>query len=212
VGSDTEFLKAINDLKTALGPEKAKKAARFITSIKKVYNSPDKEYSLSTSGSGYPLPKCNDVFDYYLFSDGGCRGNPGPGAWGVVLQDKEGNLVHEGRHFLSHTTNNRMELTGAIRALEKALELGGRKVLLVSDSKYVLDGLKTWLDGWKRRGWKKADKKEPENLDLWKEVDAVRSKFEKIETQWVKGHAGHPQNERCDELVNLALDQDVQLT
>ena len=80
------------------------------------------------------------------------------------------------------------------------------KLILFSDSKYVVDGLKSWIHGWKRRGWKKADKKVPENVELWQQLDQLVSKFKNIEYQWVKGHAGHPQNERCDQLANEALD------
>ena len=109
------------------------------------------------------------------------------------------------------TTNNRMELEGALQALEaltredtKALS---KSVFLYSDSKYVVDGIEKWVPGWKKRGWKKADKKEPENLALWQELDTVVGKFKKLRFQWVKGHAGHPQNEYCDQLANQALDE-----
>ena len=213
MSKNDDFLKAVEGLKNVLGPEKSKKASRFFTGLKKIYE--DNEESCAQSGpqDSYPLPIAgSNSYDYYLFSDGGCRGNPGPGAWGIVLQDHQGKVVYEGRQSFAHTTNNRMELSGAIRALEKAAELGAKSVYLVSDSKYVLDGLKSWLDGWKRRGWKKADKKPPENLELWQEIDQMREKFDVLDTLWVKGHAGHPQNERCDELVNLALDHDEQLT
>ena len=100
-----------------------------------------------------------------------------------------------------------MELSGVIQGLKfAATEYGvGTKIFVYTDSKYVVDGIKSWVAGWKKRGWKKADKKEPENLDFWKELDQLNLKMD-LEFHWVKGHAGHPQNERVDELANLAMD------
>jgi ribonuclease HI len=149
---------------------------------------------------------------YAVFSDGACRGNPGPGAWGAIGQDSEGQIVFESSGVDVPTTNNRMEMEGAIQGLnsilfhaeEKGEEL--KKVILFSDSKYVVEGLKSWIHGWKKRGWKKADNKAPENVELWQQLDQLTARFKNIEYQWVKGHAGHPQNERCDQLANEALD------
>ncbi|MGB0453760.1 MAG: ribonuclease HI [Bacteriovoracaceae bacterium] len=151
---------------------------------------------------------------FLCFSDGACRGNPGPGGWGYMVQSDRGNLLHEDNGFLEKTTNNQMELTAAIEALDYVTSvesvqenLASPKVILYSDSKYVLDGLNSWVHGWKSRGWKKADKKPPENLELWQRLDALRGGFAEVRTVWVKGHSGHPQNERCDELANMAIDE-----
>jgi ribonuclease HI len=152
---------------------------------------------------------------YALFSDGACRGNPGPGAWGMLGQDHQGVVLFEASGVEMSTTNNRMELMGAIEALknlldyflEKKLKAIEMDVYLYSDSRYVLDGLSSWIEGWKARGWKKADKKTPENLELWKELDLLRLKLPKLQMIWVKGHSGHPQNEKCDWLANQALDE-----
>jgi ribonuclease HI len=159
-----------------------------------------------------PVPEV-DVSALAVFSDGGCRGNPGIGGWGAIIQDGQGELLWEGFGNSSETTNNRMELTGAIVGLEHALTILKqlnqleRLVVLFTDSKYVVEGINSWIDGWKRRGWKKSDNKPPENLELWMELDQLKSTFKKLEIRWVKGHAGHPQNERCDQLANQAMDQ-----
>jgi ribonuclease HI len=148
--------------------------------------------------------------DFALFSDGGCRGNPGPGAWGIVGQTNDGAIIFEESGFDTHTTNNKMELLGAIKALEKLTEInpliGDQQVNLYTDSKYVVDGINTWVDGWKRRGWKKADKKTPENLELWQSLDLLKASFSNLNFLWVKGHSGHPQNDRCDKLANNEMD------
>lgn len=142
-----------------------------------------------------------------LFSDGGCRGNPGPGAYAYMLQNSKGEVLAEFSEVAAFTTNNKMELSGVIQGLKfAAAEYGiGTRIFVYTDSKYVVDGIKSWVAGWKRRGWKKADKKAPENLDFWKELDELNTKMD-LEFHWVKGHAGHPQNERVDELANLAMD------
>ena len=135
------------------------------------------------------------------FTDGACSGNPGPGGWGVVLQfcDHEREL-HGGA---KDTTNNRMELTAAIEAL-KALNEPCR-VSLTTDSTYVKDGITQWLANWKRNGWKTAAKKPVKNQDLWQALDHESARHE-IDWCWVKGHSGHPENERADRLANLGMD------
>jgi ribonuclease HI len=164
--------------------------------------------------SCYPLPKeISDKNTFAVFSDGACRGNPGPGAYGFLIQDFDGSLVMEEGLYYPHTTNNQMEMMGALRGLQKlaALDQYDSKEMIVhlySDSKYVVDGMNSWVHGWKKRGWKKSDKKPPENLDLWQELDQGRELFSFLKFHWVKGHAGHPQNERCDELANIALDDE----
>ena len=136
------------------------------------------------------------------FTDGACSGNPGPGGWGAVLQfgDHEREL-HGGA---ADTTNNRMELTAAIEAL-KALSEPCR-VSLTTDSNYVKDGITQWLANWKRNGWKTAAKKPVKNQDLWQALDHESSRHE-IDWCWVKGHSGHPENERADRLANLGMDE-----
>ena len=134
------------------------------------------------------------------FTDGACSGNPGPGGWGAVLQfgDHEREL-HGGAR---DTTNNRMELTAAIEALKALSE--PCEVSLTTDSTYVKDGITQWLTNWKRNGWKTAAKKPVKNQDLWRALDHESARHE-IDWCWVKGHSGHPENERADRLANLGM-------
>ena len=142
-----------------------------------------------------------------IFSDGGCRGNPGPGAYGFLIQDPQGKIIVEQAEFYEQTTNNRMELQGVISGLEYIhSHLKPAHIFVYTDSKYVVDGMNSWVEGWKRRGWKKADKKEPENIEYWKKLDSLRTKVP-VSFLWVKGHAGHPQNERADQLANESMDE-----
>ena len=137
-----------------------------------------------------------------VFTDGACSGNPGPGGWGAILMS--GGHRKELRGSEANTTNNRMELSAAIGALEAL-----RKpsiVALHTDSNYLKDGITKWIFGWKRNGWKTADKKPVKNEDLWKRLD-LALKTHTIEWHWVKGHAGHPENERADELARLAISE-----
>jgi len=135
------------------------------------------------------------------FTDGACRGNPGPGGWGVVL--KSGGQVKELSGGEPATTNNRMELKAAIEALT-ALKVPCR-VALYTDSVYVRSGITEWLPAWRARGWRTADKKPVKNKDLWETLSALASQHE-VSWHWVKGHSGHPENERADELANLGID------
>ena len=135
------------------------------------------------------------------FTDGACRGNPGPGGWGVVL--KSGGQVKELYGGEPATTNNRMELKAAIEALA-ALKKPCR-VALYTDSNYVRSGITEWLPAWRARGWRTADKKPVKNKDLWEELSALAAKHE-VSWHWIKGHSGHPENERADELANLGID------
>jgi ribonuclease HI len=136
-----------------------------------------------------------------IHTDGACKGNPGPGAFGAVLVFGKHRKEISGGYQL--TTNNRMELRAAIAALKLLSE--PCEVELHSDSKYLVQAIsEKWIDGWKRRGWVTADKKPVKNQDLWQELLAVMAPH-KIDWRWVKGHAGHRENERCDELANLCV-------
>lgn len=143
----------------------------------------------------------NDKVDIY--TDGACSGNPGPGGWGVVMHWK-GN-VKEMSGFEGETTNNRMELMAAIQGLE-TLKRDVGQVNLHTDSTYVKDGITKWIHGWKKNGWKTAAKKPVKNKDLWQRLEASLADHE-VEWHWIKGHSGHPENERCDELATLAVKQ-----
>lgn len=137
-----------------------------------------------------------------IFTDGACRGNPGPGGWGVLMRfgDEEKTLCGGE----PETTNNRMELTAVIEglaALKRPCE-----VTVTSDSTYVLKGIQEWMANWKKRGWKTASKQPVKNVDLWRKLDAVVGEH-KIDWQWVKGHSGHRENEIADQLANRGIDE-----
>jgi ribonuclease HI len=135
-----------------------------------------------------------------IYTDGACKGNPGPGGWGALLRSGD----HERELFGGEpeTTNNRMELTAVIRALE-ALKRRSR-VELYTDSEYVKNGITEWLPNWKRRGWKTADRKPVKNVDLWQALEAAAARHE-VHWHWVRGHAGHAENERADALANRGV-------
>ena len=137
-----------------------------------------------------------------LHTDGACLGNPGPGGWAAILQWGEHESVLSGG--LADTTNNQMELMAVIMGLE-ALKRPV-SITVVSDSRYVLNGIQNWIAGWKRNGWKNAKKQPVANQELWRRLDAVTQSHQ-IEWQWIKGHAGHPLNERCDELASAEARQ-----
>src|ERR1700694_1955344 len=135
-----------------------------------------------------------------IFSDGACRGNPGPGGWGVLLRAEGAERELYGGE--ADTTNNRMELTAAIRALE-ALKRPSR-VHFYTDSLYVQKGISEWVRDWKRRGWRTAGRKPVKNIDLWQRLDELAALHD-VEWHWVRGHAGHPENERADQLANKGI-------
>jgi len=140
-----------------------------------------------------------------IFTDGACRGNPGPGGWGAVLRYGSTEKTLSGGE--PDTTNNRMELMAAIMALEALTQ--PCQVVLTTDSRYVMDGITQWMANWKKRGWKTASKQPVKNADLWRRLDAACSKHT-IEWQWVKGHSGHPENEKADALANRGIDEFLQ--
>jgi len=138
-----------------------------------------------------------------IYTDGACRGNPGPGGWGVLLrfegQDKEFYGSED------HTTNNRMELTAAIKALESLN--APFDITLYSDSQYLCQGMSSWLAQWKKNGWRNSKKEPVKNADLWQQLDNLSKKQQRVHWQWVKAHNGHPENERVDALANQAIDE-----
>lgn len=135
-----------------------------------------------------------------IFTDGACSGNPGPGGWGAIL--RHGNTEKELSGGEAETTNNRMELLAAIEALGALKE--PCKVDLYTDSVYVRDGIKGWIHGWKKNGWKTAAKKPVKNEDLWRRLDEAQGRHE-VTWKWIKGHAGHTENERADELARAGM-------
>jgi len=139
-----------------------------------------------------------------LYTDGACSGNPGPGGWAFILRDRKTQKELEGTEGEAATTNNRMELQAVI----EGLGVLNRPALveLYSDSKYVLNGLKEWMDGWKKRGWKTASKQPVKNRDLWERLDELRGIHE-LRFHWVKGHSDHPENERADRLAVKSRDR-----
>ncbi len=143
-----------------------------------------------------------NLSDVVIYTDGACRGNPGPGGWGALLRSGDHEKEIWGGEPL--TTNNRMELMAAIMALEGLKR--PCKVELHTDSKYVMQGITEWIRGWKARGWQTADKKPVKNEDLWKRLDAARLRHE-VKWKWVKGHSGHAENDHADRLANRGIDE-----
>lgn len=137
-----------------------------------------------------------------IFTDGACRGNPGPGGWGALLRSGK----HQKELFggESETTNNRMELMAAIRALEAVKR--SSEIILTTDSQYVRKGITEWLESWKKKGWKNSQRKPVKNSDLWKLLDEQNQRH-KVSWKWVKGHSGHPENEIADLLANRGIDE-----
>ena len=137
-----------------------------------------------------------------IYTDGACRGNPGPGGWGVLIE--HGELSKQLYGGVASTTNNKMELTAAIMALREFKE--PCEVILYTDSKYVINGIEEWIHNWKKRGWIGSNKKSVKNIKLWKELDELRQEHT-IKWNWVKGHSGDPGNETADMLANRGIDE-----
>ncbi len=143
--------------------------------------------------------------ELFAYTDGACSGNPGPGGWGVLLVAREGATVVKERTLHGgepDTTNNRMELMAAIMALESLSRASA--IVVVTDSAYVKNGVTGWIHGWKRNGWKTADKKPVKNAELWQRLDQAQARHQ-VEWRWIKGHAGHAENERADELARAGM-------
>ena len=143
--------------------------------------------------------------DLFAYTDGACSGNPGPGGWGCLMIARDGDTVVKQKDLnggAAATTNNQMELLAAISALESLTKPS--RITIVTDSAYVKDGITSWIHGWKKRGWKTAANKPVKNEELWKRLDAA-TKTHDVTWQWVKGHAGHPENERADELARAGM-------
>jgi ribonuclease HI len=145
------------------------------------------------------------VPELFAWTDGACSGNPGPGGWGVLLRAQDGATVVKERELSggeAQTTNNRMELMAAISALESLARPAA--ITLTTDSAYVKNGIETWMQGWKRNGWRTSDGKPVKNVDLWQRLDTARAQH-KVTWRWIKGHAGHAENERADELARAGM-------
>ncbi|TJZ90435.1 ribonuclease HI [Paracoccus gahaiensis] len=143
--------------------------------------------------------------DLFAWTDGACSGNPGPGGWGVLMRALDGATVVKERELAggeAATTNNRMELMAAISALEVLTR--PTRIVIVTDSAYVKNGVTQWIHGWKRNGWKTADRKPVKNVELWQRLDAAQATHT-VEWRWIKGHAGHAENERADELARAGM-------
>lgn len=144
--------------------------------------------------------------DIFAYTDGACSGNPGPGGWGVLMRAVSGETVLRERELSggeANTTNNRMELLAAINALE-ALDRPSA-ITIVTDSQYVKNGVTGWIHGWKRNGWRTSARKPVKNVELWQRLDEAQARHD-VTWEWVKGHAGHPENERADELARTGME------
>ncbi len=194
---------SILDLKKGLGSNSD--ALEILSKLEKIVNDLPDEVSQNFSPE--------EKVDFYLYSDGACRGNPGIGSWASIALNAKGETLFEACSLDDHTTNNKMELTGALKAMELLLDyakdekISDFSAALYTDSKYVSEGMNSWRHNWKKRGWKKSDGGAVQNLELWKSLDEVSQNFSSLKFNWVKGHNNHPQNERCDELCNEVLDR-----
>ena len=156
------------------------------------------------------MSSCVFIYNKYMnevivYTDGGCSGNPGPGGWAfVVVENSQAVFKSSGNE--ENTTNNRMELTAVINALKYAINENGEKVMLITDSQYVKNGITMWIFNWKKNGWRTTNKQPVKNQDLWKELDSWVQKT-KIQWSWVKGHAGNTYNEMCDSMVRIEMDK-----
>ncbi|MDF1619785.1 ribonuclease HI [Pseudothioclava nitratireducens] len=146
------------------------------------------------------------MMELHAWTDGACSGNPGPGGWGVLIRAMEGDTILKERELKggeADTTNNRMELLAAINALEALTRAS--EITIITDSAYVKNGVTGWIHGWKRNGWKTSNKKPVKNVDLWQRLEEAQARHS-VRWEWIKGHAGHPENERADELARAGME------
>lgn len=205
------LMKKVSDLSKYLKSEKAKAAIHALQEeIQSMETAPEKSSGKTATQDDFETPKevAGKSMAVALYTDGACRGNPGPGSYAYIVQDSEGAVIEQGAQASSATTNNKMELTAIIEGLKSlsSTVTPMHEVYVYTDSKYVVDGMKSWVHNWKKRGWKKADNKAPENVELWKELDQLSQNCH-VFFNWVKGHAGHPQNEYVDQMANDVLDE-----
>lgn len=196
--------KRIDEISHYLKGERAKEAINILRSELVDYKTEDRQVC-DIEHFQIPEEVMLHKGSFALFTDGACRGNPGPGSWAYLVQGFEGDMRSEDAGCSELTTNNKMELMAIIQGLKSLIQERSSRVFIYTDSKYAVDGMNSWVAGWKKRNWKKADKKRPENLELWQELDQLSQKMN-LSFHWIKGHAGHPQNEYVDALANKALD------
>jgi ribonuclease HI len=199
--------KNISEVAKYLKSEKAQNALSVLLQELDSYEDP-KSPEVSNSDLPLPVEVSSKTNAYALYTDGACRGNPGPGSYAFIVQNYEGIIVGQGAEAVTLTTNNKMEMSAIVNGLKF---LSGEvspmnEIFVYTDSKYVVDGMRSWRHNWKKKGWKKADNKAPENVDLWKELDRL-SNICPMSFNWIKGHAGHPQNEHVDKMANVVLDE-----
>lgn len=149
--------------------------------------------------------KEKNMEELIIYTDGGCKGNPGVGAWAFVIT-ANGEIITEQSSGVEYTTNNQMELKAVIVALRTCLQVKPDKIVINTDSQYVKNGITTWVHNWKKNGWRTANKKPVKNKELWVELDSLNSQLN-VTYNWVKGHSGVELNERCDTLVNIEMDK-----
>ncbi|MDP7319882.1 MAG: ribonuclease H [Bacteriovoracaceae bacterium] len=203
-------IKKIEELESYFSSKQAKQAIKVLKSELNLSSAKKKKVS-SAVAKEFVLPKevVGNQMAFALFTDGACRGNPGPGSFAYMIQSGvDGSLLYEAAQVSSLTTNNKMELKAIIEGLKYLSEhyTPMHQIFVYTDSKYAVDGIKSWVRGWKKRGWKKADKKSPENLELWQQLDHLNENLN-VSFHWVKAHAGHPQNEYVDGMANEVLDK-----
>jgi ribonuclease HI len=204
--SKKKFFKYLNELEKAFKAH-GLDAREELEALSFLIEQLPEEVSLEKAPLSFPA----GIKGYALYSDGACRGNPGPGAWASLGMSEDHQIIFKEAAYEPITTNNRMELLGAINALKLLMNFKSsvlnEEVHLYSDSKYVTEGITAWVPMWKSRGWKKADNKAPENIDLWMELTELAERYKKLRFHWVKGHSGHAHNDQVDLMCNEVLDQ-----
>lgn len=202
------LLRKIQEISASLTSQSAKTAINALIEELDAYQEAPQKPLAEKEYFELPLEVSSSPKAFALYTDGACRGNPGPGSYAYMIQRFDGEIVGEGALAEKLTTNNKMELKAIIeglRYLSSHVEITNT-IFVYTDSKYVVNGMRSWIHSWKRRGWKKANNKSPENMELWKALDEASGICD-VSFHWVKGHSGHPQNEYVDGLANIALDK-----